>query len=176
MRLRPLRPFCPGRAGRVRERTPGERSALWAAVRLAGRTRLRSPVWPARPASAGATSDLSAVSGAITPKTADKPRMRARWPVPRFPRRRHRGRDERLLPRADWTQVTPAPSASQARALDPLERNETPVPVRSNALNVRFHCVWHHGRFAAFGITGSLRPAPGAWSGAGGTRPDRSGK
>ena len=124
LRLRPLRRFCPGRAGRVRELMPGERSAPPGSRRLGGNTHLRSRVSPP----------------ALPPRV---PPICLQFRVPWHPElQTNPGCGPAGFPR-NRAQVTPDPSASQACALDSSERHETPVPVRSNALNVRFHCVRH---------------------------------
>jgi len=92
----------------------------WVATR-ASEVASHLPALPPR-----APPDWSAVSGAMTPKLQTNPGCRLA-----------------AGPRANRAQLTPVPSASQARALDPPERHETPDSARSNALNVRFHGVRH---------------------------------
>ena len=51
------------------------------------------------------------------------------------------GHSRRGMSRKNRTQFTPAPSASRSVRADPVERHETPDPVRSDAVEPRFHCV-----------------------------------
>jgi len=181
LRLSPLRRLCPGRAERVGERMcepmPGERSARLGGRPTGGNTRLRSRVSPPRPAPAGVapwmrarrlvpalpSGDTSAPQVTATPRAARRSRFLVSF-----------GRQDAMKPsQRSWrafpayatrTQARPVPSASQVRALAPPERHETPDPVRSNALNVRFHCVGRQGRFTASGSRGvewSRGHAPG---------------
>jgi hypothetical protein len=159
------------------ERSAPERSSDWEATR-ASEVASHLPALPPR----GVTPDLSAVSGAMTPETADKPPAAGPAAGPRAI-----GPSRAPPARASRTEVAPAPSASQARALDPLERDETPVPVRSNALEARFHRVRMTSGVASgwrpddvrggVGVAGWGRRGSGwgrggrARSGGGGTRP-----